>query len=105
MKYKLVLHPAAARELEEAYRWIAVESKPKADQWYNNLIKKLDMLTHIPNRCPPAPERRFSDEPFRQLIYGKYRIIFLVDERCVRILHIRHGSMRTLGDPDITEIG
>lgn len=40
MKYKLVLHPAAARELEEAYCWIAVESKPKADRWYNNLIKQ-----------------------------------------------------------------
>ena len=101
MKFDVVLHPSAAAELEEAYRWIAQESQSSADLWYNNLLKKMKTLERTPNRCAPAPERKYADENFRQLIVGRYRIIFLVDGRSVRVLHVRHGARRTIGDPDV----
>lgn len=99
MKFDVALHPSAASELEEAYRWIAEESPSRADLWYNTLLKKMKTLERTPNRCPPAPERKYADENFRQLIVGQYRIIFLVDGKCVRVLHVRHGARRAVGEP------
>ena len=105
MKFDVVLHPSAAAELEDAYRWIAGESQARANLWYNNLLKKMKTLERTPNRCPPAPERKYADENFRQLIVGQYRIIFLVDGKSVRVLHVRHGARRTIGEPEGQEDG
>ncbi len=101
MKFDVVLHPSAAAELEEAYRWIAQESQSSADLWYNHLLKKMKTLQGTPNRCPPAPEGKYADENFRQLIVDRYRIIFLVDGKSVRVLHVRHGARRAIGEPDV----
>ncbi len=104
MRFDVVIHPSAATELEEAYRWIANESEVNANQWYNNLLRKMETLTQTPNRCPPAPERKYANQNFRQLIFGPYRIIFLIDGNCVRVLHVRHGARRPIGEPFMPDV-
>ncbi|MGC9261825.1 MAG: type II toxin-antitoxin system RelE/ParE family toxin [Phycisphaerae bacterium] len=104
MKFDVVLHPSAAAELEEAYRWIAQESPANANVWYNHLLDKMKTLERTPSRCPPAPERKYARENFRHLIVGQYRIIFLVESKLVRVLHVRHGARRAIGETDTEEI-
>lgn len=104
MKFDVLIHPSAADELEDAYRWIARESPVNVNLWYNRLLEKMETLAQTPNRCPAAPERKYAKENFRHLIVGQYRIIFLVDGKAVRVLHVRHSARRTIGEVDAEEI-
>ncbi len=42
--------------------------------------------------CQLAPESAFFKEEIRQLIYGKYRILFTVEGETVFVLRVRHGA-------------
>ena len=100
MEYRVRLSPEADDEIEEALRWIFERSARGAVRWYNGLMEALQSLSHWPNRCPLAPENETFDEEIRQLLYGRrmnrYRILFTVEGREVRILHVRHGARRYL---------
>jgi hypothetical protein len=65
------------------------------------LLDKIYTLENLPTRCPIAPENDAFDVEVRQLLFGKYRILFWIDGRIVRVLHIRHGARRRLGDSDL----
>ena len=63
-----------------------------ANDWYNDLQEAIDSLKTFPRRCPIAPEASFFDLEVRQLITGKrskYRILYVVEDDRVSILHIR----------------
>ncbi|WP_217650593.1 type II toxin-antitoxin system RelE/ParE family toxin [Spirulina major] len=77
-----------------------------AKSWYVHLLRKIQSLTTMPNRCSLAPENDKFSQDIRQLIYGKgrnaYRILFTVLDQqnppTVRILPIRHASRPPLPD-------
>ena len=47
-------------------------------------------------------EAKYLNADLRQYIFKSHRIIFIVDQPSmdVRILYIRHASMRAVGEPD-----
>ena len=54
--------------------------------------RRSDSLKTFPRRCPIAPEASFFDREVRQLITAKrskYRILYVVEDDRVSILHIR----------------
>lgn len=100
MKYTIILTPRAARDAEDAYAWIARDAPDTAVQWYNRLIDTLQKVETMPNRCPLAREATTVRRPIRQLLFGNYRILFIIQGKAVKVLHIRHGarSDATSGD-------
>lgn len=80
----------------EAYFWINEQSEGIALRWYEGLLKAFRSLEKSPLRCPLAPESAFFEEEIRQLIYGKYRILFTVEGENVFILRVRHGAREYL---------
>ena len=100
MSYKVVIDAGAANDAEDAYLYIANRSPGNAARWYNGLIDAMFTLEDLPRRCPIAPESRYLDREIRQLIHGNYRILFTIDsaKKAVRILHVRHGARRALGE-------
>lgn len=100
MRYRVLIHPEAEVELEDAYWWIAHEaaSQAIADKWKAQLLKKARSLRQFPERCAIAPEGRLMGEPIRQLLCGPYRLLFVIDERTVTVLHVRHSARRHLGE-------
>ena len=57
----------------------------------------MDSLDRHPERCPLAPESLSFGKPIRQLFFGAenrgtYRLLFVVAEQSVYVLHVRHGS-------------
>jgi plasmid stabilization system protein ParE len=80
----------------EAYFWINEQSEGAALRWYEGLLKALRSLERNPLRCPLAPESAFFEEEIRQLIYGKYRILFTVESETVFVLRVRHGAREYL---------
>ena len=96
---------ASARvEIAQAYLWLAERSPDDAERWFNRLYATIESLELFPERCPLAPESQFFNREIRQIFHGrrqhKYRILFAVSDRGVRVLHVRHGAWRALGDPE-----
>jgi plasmid stabilization system protein ParE len=99
-RYRVVLHPDAEAELEETYLFIFNDSPANAAKWRRGLLKKARSLNTFPNRCPLAPESGALGEDVRQLLHGAHRLLFVVDEDVVTILHVRHGARQPLGRDD-----
>jgi plasmid stabilization system protein ParE len=91
-QYLVDFSRAAAHEIEEIEEWLAADSLEAAGRWMDGLLATVDRLERMPSRCPLAPENESHTEEIRQMIYGRYRILFTILPRRVVILHVRHGA-------------
>ena len=100
MKYRVIIQPPAATNMDEAYRWIAERAPDSAVKWFKGLEAALQTLTDFPQRCPLADESRAFGMEIRQFVYGKrvgvYRVLFTIVQDAVHVLHVRHGRQRRL---------
>ncbi len=107
MKYRVVVQPRAASEIEEAYLWLSERAPDSAIKWFNSLFSTIETLETFPERCPHAPENDFFQPEIRQLVHGqrigRYRILFTIEADTVFILHVRHGARQRLPDPGAEE--
>ena len=98
ISYRVKPTDKALDDAGEAYFWISEHTPSGAFRWYEGLLKALESLERNPLRCRLAPENAFFEAEIRQLIYGKYRILFTVDGETVFVLRIRHGARSYLED-------
>jgi plasmid stabilization system protein ParE len=95
MSYRVLIQPSAFQDIETAYRWMCNNiSADIANQWYYELQDAIGSLQEFPNRCAKAPESEAIGREVRQLWVGKrrgYRILFVVEQNTVFILHVRHS--------------
>ena len=96
MTHKVKLAEQAEREAEASYEWIKESAPSNAVHWFNGLVNAIESLSSMPERCPLAPESEEVGQEIRQLLYGKYRIIFIIKNEEVFVLHIRHGAQEYL---------
>jgi len=97
MTYRVILAPDAEADLSAAYRYIRRRAPRAARDWIRSARQSVRSLAHHPERCPLAPESALFDEPIRELFLGAgnrgvYRILFVVIDQSVYVLHVRHGS-------------
>ena len=90
-KYSVEFTDSAEAELFESIIWgIEVWGENATYRWARELRDKVNfLLTVSPLGNPLAPESEFSECEIRQLIVGRYRILFEIDGDVVNILHIR----------------
>jgi plasmid stabilization system protein ParE len=100
VKYRVIIQPPAAAEMDGAYLWIAERAPESATKWFNGLEAAIYALEDFPQRCPLAEESKAFDLEIRQLVYGKrvgaYRILFTIIGDAVHVLHVRHGRRKRL---------
>ncbi len=101
MTYRVIITPAAETDLRTAYRYIRSQSPRAARDWIRRARRSAKSLARSPERCPLAPESASFDQPIRELFFGSgnrgtYRFLFVVLDKSVYILHVRHGSMLPL---------
>ena len=105
MKYSVIVQPPAGRDIEAAYLYIQASSPASADRWLKGIETAIQSLARMPKRCALARESKEFLVEIRQLLYGKrkgtYRILFVVQNRQVRVLHVRHGARAPLPPNDI----
>jgi len=101
VKYRVELTPTAEAELWDDFTYISDRAPMNAQRWLLGIYEAIDSLETFPARCAIAPEAQYVDDPLRHLLFKSHRIIFHIDEqqKVVRILHIRHGSRRAIGEP------
>ncbi len=90
-KYRVILHPDAEKDISSSYEWgCRVWGKERTGTWVRELRRTIrSRLASMPFGCPLAPESEDLDIPIRHLIVNRYRILFIVEEKTVTILHVR----------------
>lgn len=92
MAYTIIVEERAKADIRTAALWMAQFSPEKATLWHFEIEEAILSLEKMPNRCPRARESQFFTQEIRHLIFGKYRILFTVEDETVRILHVRHSA-------------
>lgn len=98
MKYKVIVTPEAEADLRIADRYIRKNAPQAARAWIKAARMKIASLAIDTERAHYAPESGSFSLPIRELLYGSgnrrtYRILFVILERSVFVLNVRHGSM------------
>lgn len=97
MKYRVILLPRAARDLDKAYLWASRHAPETAARWLNRFHAALQTLATNPQRCGIAVESELVDREIRQFLFGRHpyvwRALFTIQANEVRVLHIRRASM------------
>jgi plasmid stabilization system protein ParE len=89
-KYKVIIEPSAHQDLRQSYLWGTEEwDVAQAKKWLREIRKAAMSLSSLPERHPIAPESDEFNEEVRQLVYGRYRILFTIRQKTVYILHCR----------------
>lgn len=95
MAYRLIVSPEAYDELDRYVEYLTHDqaSPQSAKLWMEKVLAALRTLASFPNRCPPAPESRYSQHTIRMLIVDRGLFLYRVDEaaKMVRVLRFRHG--------------
>ncbi len=91
-KYAIRYNPDALTDLADSFEWgLHIWGSEAARKWYNDIEAIIaSRLSSMPSSCPPAPENKDLDLEVRQLIYGRYRVLFTIEGDLVRVLYI-HG--------------
>lgn len=96
MSYSVVVEKEAEEDLKDAARWVAQYSPDKAALWYFDATEAIESLANFPARCSVAPESKKFGAEIRHLLFGRHRILFIIDDETVYVLRVRHQAQDTL---------
>jgi plasmid stabilization system protein ParE len=90
-KFGIRYNPEALSDLSDSFEWgVQFWGAEAARKWYNEVDVLIESrLSSMPGSCPLAPENDDLDIEVRQLILGRYRILFTIEDDLVRVLYIR----------------
>jgi len=90
-KYILTVHPNAESDIESSFQWgYRRWGRKKAMAWVRELRNVIvNRLTSTPLSGSIAPESEELGIQIRQLVLGRYRILYIVDKKTVTVLHVR----------------
>ncbi len=95
MKYRVEITDTALAEVENAYLWLRERAPSQAIKWRKELLETVESLKDNPERCSLAPENdEFISRKLRHILYGNYRLVFVIIDTTVYILHVRHFGQR-----------
>lgn len=77
--------------MRESYDWgCRVWGRREAQQWIRQLRTAVSkQLRVLPKGFPLAPEDDEFSEEIRQMVVGRYRVLFTIKGRKVHVLHVR----------------
>jgi len=87
---QVIWSPAALREIEHIYRYIAPSNPRAAEHMVREILAAGDSLENFPNRGRPVPGSQLRE---MTLVYP-YVIRYRIAADHVRILRVRHGRRR-----------
>jgi len=81
-KYKISIYPKAFKELDEIFKYIAIEkqSPGNAKAQTDRIRQALQSLEVFPQSHQERLEGRFAKRGYRQLLIDNYIVIYKIDE-------------------------
>lgn len=106
MKFRVELSARAERDVDGALAWLVRQGAVSAaSRWHERLLAAVATLEREPQRCPVAPEAEEIGIELRELLFGRrqgvYRILFVIEQRTVSVVHIRHAARDVLRPEDL----
>ena len=102
MSYTVIITPSAKADIFEINTWLLENYPSYADAWLWGISQSITSLSRFPERCMVASESDALEVAAHQLLYGKkpnvYRILFMIEENRVLILHVRHTRQQQLSE-------
>jgi plasmid stabilization system protein ParE len=95
-RYAVVVELSAQADMRGSYDWgYRVWGKRAAQRWVRELRTAISkQLSLIPKGFPIAPEDDEFSEEIRQMIVGRYRVLFTIRKHTVHVLHVRGAHSR-----------
>jgi len=87
---EIIWSEKAANDLELIHDYIATDSPFYARLQIERIFKSVERLNSFPESGRRLPE--FSYLPHREFIVGAYRCIYRVEQTCVYMVTVVHGS-------------
>ena len=88
---EIVFSNSAWEDLDSITDYISLDSPRYAQEFSSRIIERIEQLKDFPESGRVVPE--FQNETLRELIYGKYRIVYRnYSNRKIVILRIIHGA-------------
>ena len=87
---KVIWSPSALNDVDLIAEYISRDSVDRASLFVLRIIEATDRLQEFPKSGRIIPE--FDDENRREIIYGDYRIMHLIENEQVWITAVVHGS-------------
>ena len=91
-KFRVEIAPAAERDIEAIWDYIAQDSPENASAFIIAIEEQIETLEHFPLRCLFISENEILGTSYRHLLYGNYRTIFRIAGKAVIILRVIHGA-------------
>lgn len=90
-RYAVVFEESVQEDVRESYDWgCRAWGKHEAQEWVRQLRKAVSQqLAIVPKGFPLAPEDDEFSDGIRQMIIGRYRVLFTISGHKVHVLHIR----------------
>ena len=95
-RYGIVFEVSAQEDVRGSYDWgCRVWGKKEAKRWVRELRTAVSkQLSLMPKGFPLAPEDDEFSEEIRQMIVGRYRVLFTIRKDKVHVLHVRGAHIR-----------
>ena len=91
-KYNINITFNAKTDLEHIFFYIAEDSITNATKFIHRLEEKIYSLDIMPERFALIPENIFLGTDYRQIIHGKYRVIYKISGNSVFIMRVVHAA-------------
>ena len=90
-RYPVVFEESAQSDVRKSYDWgCRAWGKKEAQQWARQLRTAVSrQLSLMPKGFPMAPENEEFHEEIRQMVVGRYRVLFTIRRGKVHVLHVR----------------
>ena len=90
-RHAVIFEQSAQADVRESYNWgCRVWGKREAQRWARLLRSAVfTQLAVAPKGFPLAPEDNEFLKEIRQMLVGRYRVLFTIEGRKVHVLHIR----------------
>jgi plasmid stabilization system protein ParE len=92
--FRVRMEAEAKDNLREHYQNLRLRNPDSAypNRWYFGIRAAIRDLAESAKECGLAYEDRFFTEPIRQRLFDSYKILFVIREDRVHVLHIRHQA-------------
>lgn len=100
-RYVVIFEDSAQANVRESFDWgCRAWGKREAQQWARQLRTAVfKQLAIVPKGFPLAPEDDEFLEEIRQMIVGRYRVLFTIKGRKVHVLHVRGAYVGAIEPP------
>ncbi len=90
--YKVRIYPTARRDLEEIIEYLNTLSKDAALRYYDELVKEISSLNHMPERYPHPRDVALAAKGYRFLTVKNYLVFYVVTGDTVQIRRILYAK-------------